>query len=207
MKIAKITFLGSFEKVSQCPPEKYAEYAFVGRSNVGKSSLINMVCDRKNLAYTSQKPGKTQHLNFYNINDAWNLVDLPGYGYAKHSKTKRDFWEKTMRVFLSKRKTIACIFLLIDINVPPQKLDIEFVDWLGASSLPFVLVFTKSDRQNKTKNETSINTFMEALSDTWDTLPQYILTSSESKIGKDDLLNLIENTNQEMKEVLNNLSN
>ena len=148
-QIHEAEFVGSFANERQCPKDNKPEYAFIGRSNVGKSSLINMLCERKSLAKVSNRPGKTQTLNYFLIDKHWYIVDLPGYGYAKISKSKRFEWEKMIEGYLLLRKTLGCAFVLIDLNVPPQQIDIEFVNWMGKMKVPFVLVFTKTDRLKK----------------------------------------------------------
>ncbi|MFN7117676.1 MAG: ribosome biogenesis GTP-binding protein YihA/YsxC, partial [Saprospiraceae bacterium] len=146
MEVKSALYKGSFPSEAQAPRDGLPEYAFIGRSNVGKSSLINMLCQRKDLAHTSAKPGKTQMLNYYLINEDWYLVDLPGYGYAQISKTKRHQWERMTRGYLSKRETLQCAFVLIDANVAPQQSDVEFINQLGEMQLPFVICYTKTDR-------------------------------------------------------------
>ena len=200
MIIKSTFFTGSFTKVSQCPQENRPEYAFIGRSNVGKSSLINMLCERKDLARISNTPGKTQHLNYYLVNDEWNLVDLPGYGYAKISKKKRAEWRKMIDSFLLKRENLCCVFLLIDGSIPPQKIDLEFINKLGEMRIPFVLVFTKTDKGKPAKNEIYRADFFKKLQETWEEMPQHFVTSSNTRIGREELLQFIQGINEEYEQ-------
>ncbi len=195
MEIHQIAFAGSYPAESQCPKDEKPEYAFIGRSNVGKSSLINMLTGRKELARTSKKPGKTQLLNFFLVDGSWYLVDLPGYGYAKISKRKRREWEKMIQGYLVKRSTLQCAFVMIDANIPPQKIDIEFVNWLGEMRVPFVLVFTKTDRPKPPQLEANIEAFRAALEEYWASLPQQFITSSRSGAGRRELLDFIGQVN------------
>jgi GTP-binding protein len=197
MEVHQIAFAGSYPAESQCPKDEKPEYAFIGRSNVGKSSLINMLTGRKELARTSKKPGKTQLLNFFLVDGSWYLVDLPGYGYAKISKRKRRDWEKMIQGYLVKRATLQCAFVLIDGNIPPQKIDIEFVNWLGEMRVPFVLVFTKTDRPKPEQLEANIQAFRSALQEYWETLPPQFVTSSRSGAGRRELLDFIGQVNAE----------
>ncbi len=194
MNITSANFIGSFVKLSQCPAPTLPEYAFIGRSNVGKSSLINMLTGRKSLAKVSVTPGKTQTINHFIINDKWYLVDLPGYGYAKVSKTQRRTWEQFIQNYLVKRDNLQCVFLLIDSRIPPQQSDLEFANWLGERLIPFVIVFTKiDDKKYQPKN---IEVFKAAMLQTWENLPEMLLTSAEKKKGKDELLDFIEEVNK-----------
>ncbi len=195
MEVHQIAFAGSYPAESQCPKDEKPEYAFIGRSNVGKSSLINMLTGRKELARTSKKPGKTQLLNFFLVDGSWYLVDLPGYGYAKISKRKRREWEKMIQGYLVKRATLQCAFVLIDGNIPPQKIDIEFVNWLGEMRVPFVLVFTKTDRPKPEQLEANIEAFRAALREYWETMPPQFVTSSRSGAGRRELLDFIGEVN------------
>lgn len=197
MEITASHFIGSFVKVSQCPPPDKPEYAFVGRSNVGKSSLINMLTGRKSLAKVSITPGKTQTINHFIINNNWYLVDLPGYGYAKVSKTQRRDWEKFIQDYLVKRPNLQCVFLLIDSRIPPQTLDLEFANWLGERQIPFVIVFTKiDDKKYKPQN---IEVFKKAMLQTWEALPDMLRTSAEKRLGKEELLDYIAKINKQFK--------
>ncbi len=196
MAIYTADYSASFPNVNKCPPSKIPEYAFIGRSNVGKSSLINMLCDRKKLALTSGKPGKTQMINYFIINKEWYLVDLPGYGYAKISKVKREKFRKMIEGYLQRRTTLQCTFLLIDSNIKPQQIDIEFVNWLGESRVPFVIVYTKTDKSKPVEIEQNIKAFQNALLETWHELPKQFTTSANKRTGRDEILNYIEDINQ-----------
>lgn len=192
MEISSAEFIASYPKVGQCPKDDKAEFAFIGRSNVGKSSLINMLT-RKGLAKVSGTPGKTRLLNYFLINKAWYLVDLPGYGYARVSKTEQKKLADMIDSYFLQREELFCAFVLIDSTIPPTRIDLEFINGLGEKGIPFVIAFTKADRIGKTTLDNNIATFMAALSETWETLPHYIVTSSEHKTGKEDILNFIEN--------------
>ncbi len=192
-----IKFIGSFPGYRDCPMNNSPEFAFIGRSNVGKSSLINMLMGRKDLARVSKQPGKTQHLNFYLIDKKWYLVDLPGYGYAKTSKKMRKDFEVMINQYLQRRQTLQCTFLLIDIRISPQAIDIEFINWLGANQIPFVIVFTKSDKNSDKQNEENVETFKEELLKTWEAFPQYFVTSSEKTRGKEELVDFIQGMNKQ----------
>lgn len=190
MEIKTAEFVASFPRESLCPTDGRPEFAFIGRSNVGKSSLINMLT-RKGMAKVSATPGKTQLLNFFLINDTWYLVDLPGYGYAKLSKYQRASLSKMIEGYLLKRQTLALAFVLIDATLPPQPIDLEFINRLGELQIPFALAFTKTDRIGTTKLEENVAQFMQALSPSWPTLPPYFITSSERRVGKEALLDYI----------------
>lgn len=196
MEIKKAEFVISSPMVGLCPKDTKPEYAFIGRSNVGKSSLINMLCQRKNLAKTSSTPGKTLLINHYIINNNWYLVDLPGYGFAKHSQKTRTKLEQMIAGYILQRLQLANVFVLVDIRLAPQLIDLEFIDWLGKSSIPFSIVFTKADKLSKLKVESSVKAYMEKLEETWEELPPYFVTSSEKKTGRDDLLDYIEKINK-----------
>jgi len=190
-------FVGSFPSVRQCPKDQKPEYAFIGRSNVGKSSLINMLCGRKGLAKVSNRPGKTQTLNYYLIEKQWYIVDLPGYGYAKISKKKRFEWEKMIEGYMLKRQTLGCAFVLIDLNVPPQEIDIEFMNWMGKMQIPFVIVYTKTDRMGLNKRNKNLQIFQNEMQKYWNELPQQFITSSEKKVGQEEVLTFIQELNEE----------
>ncbi|MBR9921746.1 MAG: YihA family ribosome biogenesis GTP-binding protein [Bacteroidetes bacterium] len=202
MTVNKISFVGSFPRVTKCPKKEDPEYAFIGRSNVGKSSLINAMVDRSNLAHTSGKPGKTQLLNFYKVNDSWMICDLPGYGYAKLSKKHRASLEKMVRSYLERRIQLQCAFVLIDSNIPPQQIDLEFINWLGANGIPFVIVFTKADKPKKKKLEANIEAFQAAMLENWAEMPQQFITSSQEKTGTEEILSFIEDINTQFFESL-----
>lgn len=195
MIIKSAEFTVSNTKISKLPPPELPEYAFIGRSNVGKSSLINMVLGAKGLAKTSQKPGKTQLINHFLINKTWYVVDLPGYGYAKSSKSNRAEWAKFISNYLEKRESLQCVFVLIDSRLEPQKIDIEFCCWLGERSIPFVLLFTKADKQSNLKSQQNMSLFKKALLAFFDELPEPILTSAEKYLGKETILAMITDIN------------
>jgi len=201
MIIKSAKYFKSSGSINDCPKSEFPEFAFIGRSNVGKSSLINMLADNKKLAHISSNPGKTQCINHYVMNDNWFLVDLPGYGYAKVSKVKRSVFSKMITDFLTKRKSIQTIVVLVDSRIVPQEIDLEFIDWLGKKELPFIIAFTKSDKAGNTKTEENIGLFKKALSETWQEMPYMIITSAEKKKGKEDLLGFIEETIKEHKAI------
>ncbi|MCH2044731.1 MAG: ribosome biogenesis GTP-binding protein YihA/YsxC [Saprospiraceae bacterium] len=196
MIIHETKFIGSFTELKQCPKKDIPEYAFIGRSNVGKSSLINLLCDHAGMAHVSSKPGKTQTLNYYNINENWHLVDLPGYGYAKISKSRRTLWRKMIDDYMINRLKMQCAFLLIDSCVPPQHKDLRFANWMGENQIPFVLVFTKTDRKKSQKNKDFIEEFETEFLKSWENMPQYFITSAKNKIGRTEILDFIEGINE-----------
>lgn len=199
MNILKAEFLVSNSDYQKCPTLDKPEYAFIGRSNVGKSSLINMLTNNQKLAKTSGKPGKTQLINHFKINDDWYLVDLPGYGWAKVSKESRAQFNLMIRNYILHRENLYCLFVLIDSRHEPQKVDLEFINWLGENNIPIVLVFTKTDKQSSLKTQENIELFKNTLSETWEQLPDIIATSSVKKSGREELLNYIMNINQQNK--------
>ncbi|MDQ4138956.1 MAG: ribosome biogenesis GTP-binding protein YihA/YsxC [Bacteroidota bacterium] len=199
MIIKEAKFVCSNTEVAKCPETNLPEYAFIGRSNVGKSSLINMLTERSKLAKTSSLPGKTQLINHFLINDTWYLVDLPGYGWARVSQTSREKWSKMVKAYLRNRTNLACVFLLIDSRLEPQKSDLEFIQLLGEMGVPFVLVFTKADKQSVQKTQATIAAFRRTLLQSWEELPQIFVTSSEEKKGREELLQFIEQTNAELE--------
>jgi len=184
-------YIGSYPSENKCPVSDKPEFAFIGRSNVGKSSLINLILDRNELARTSKKPGKTQYINFYLIKNSWYLVDLPGYGYAVNSKSNRNKWLQMVQGYLRNRQNLICIFLLIDANVEPQQNDMEFIDWLGIKQLPFVIVYTKMDRLKPEEKMINIENFRKELLNTWEELPREFISSSRDKTGKKELVDYI----------------
>ena len=194
-KHIEANFLKSSSKISECPFPDRPEYAFIGRSNVGKSSLINMITERRSLAKTSQTPGKTQLINHFTIND-WYLVDLPGYGYAKASRKDRNIWQKFITDYLKHRENLMCVFVLIDIRHPLQKIDDDFMTWLGQNNIPFVIVFTKADKIAKTQVQKHVSTINKSLKTTWEELPQQFTTSSTTKQGGEEIITFIEETNE-----------
>lgn len=195
MLVKTAEFVCSNTQVDKLPAPNLPEYAFIGRSNVGKSSLINALTGRKNLAKTSQRPGKTQLINHFIINDNWYLVDLPGYGYAQTSKKNRADWEKFIRRYLTKRANLQCIFVLIDSRLEPQKIDLDFCCWLGENGLPFMLIFTKGDKQSAVKSDQNMAKFKRALLNWFEEVPQRFLTSSEDKVGLEPILQVIDEIN------------
>lgn len=195
MNVINADFRGSFPNHLLCPRDTRPEYAFIGRSNVGKSSLINNLCGRKELAHTSKKPGKTQMINYYLINHQWFLVDLPGYGYAITSKKNRKAWEKMIQDYLILRPNLQCAFVLVDAMIPPQAADVEFINWLGSMNVPFVLVYTKTDRLKPDEVTHNIGLIQEELLQHWNELPQQFVTSASTGYGRDDILNFIDSVN------------
>ncbi len=192
MHIEEVSFVGSFKKESQCPKDKRPEFAFIGRSNVGKSSLINMLCNRKGVAKVSNTPGKTQSINYFDIDDKWYLVDLPGYGYARSSKKDRSAWEKMIERYLIVRENLQVAFVLIDLRHELQAIDREFINWMGENSIPFCLVYTKMDKLKKAQVKTNIARIQNELLKYWNSLPQQFTTSSEKHIGREEILDFIE---------------
>ena len=188
MRIKTATFVVSNQKVSKCPKNNLPEYAFIGRSNVGKSSLINMLTNQKKLAKTSGRPGKTQLINHFIINQQWYLVDLPGYGYARVSKSTKNIFKKFITAYFKQRKQLVCAFVLIDIRHEPQPIDLEFMQWLGENAIPFNIVFTKSDKLKPKAIERNIENYSGVLKEQWEELPQYFITSSLNYDGKLELL-------------------
>jgi len=188
----------SNSNVTKAPKDRIPEYAFIGRSNVGKSSLINMLMVRKDLAKTSGKPGKTQLINHFKINDTWFLVDLPGYGYAKISKKKRTIFQYFIENYFKEREQLVCTFVLIDSRHDPQKIDLEFMKFLGNNQIPFCIVFTKADKLGSSKLNKQIVSYKKKLLNTWETLPTSFITSSSSGLGKDDFLNFIATVNEDV---------
>ncbi|WP_346236943.1 ribosome biogenesis GTP-binding protein YihA/YsxC [Niabella insulamsoli] len=209
MQIISASYVKSSANYTQCPPADKAEYAFIGRSNVGKSSLINMICNKKGLAKTSAAPGKTQLINHFIINDlvkgkgkqerSWYLVDLPGYGYAKVSQKQRKSWTSMIEDYILKRANLGNLFVLIDSRHDPQKIDLEFIDQLGQWQVPFAIVFTKADKNKPGATVNSVNKFIEALKQTWSDLPPYFVTSAVKTDGREDLLGFIDMLNKEFR--------
>jgi len=196
MDIKSVKFKGSFPKESACPKSGFTEFAFVGRSNVGKSSLLNYLVGNSSMAQVSSKPGKTQMLNYFEVNEAWYLVDLPGYGYAKISKKHRNSLKKMMHDYLENREMLCCAFVLIDCNISPQKVDLEFIETLGENRVPFSIVFTKSDKSEPEEVEKNIHDFREKLLETWQFLPDQFVTSSLKGEGGEKLLEYIGQINE-----------
>ena len=196
MNIKSAEFKISNSDYRKCPDTRLPEYAFIGRSNVGKSSLINMLTNNKSLAKTSVKPGKTQLINHFLINKAWYLVDLPGYGYARTSKASRMEWQAMINDYILNRETLANLFVLIDSRIPPQKIDIEFINYMGAHGVPLIIIFTKTDKQKQSETAATVNNMKRVLSETWEELPEMILTSSVTRTGRNKLLDRIDEINQ-----------
>jgi len=194
MQLRDAQFVISSSNYRQCPETSIPEYAFIGRSNVGKSSLINMLTGRKKLAKTSGKPGKTQLINHFLINEEWHLVDLPGYGWAKVSKSAREGFGKMIQDYLLHRPQLVCLFILIDSRHPPQKIDLSFIEWAGVKQIPFVLVFTKADKQSANKTQRAIAHYRKTLQEEWAELPPIFITSAVDNSGRDDLLDYIGQT-------------
>lgn len=192
MNINTSVFTLSAPQVSMCPKDTKMEFAFIGRSNVGKSSLINMLCNHKGLAKTSSTPGKTLLINHFLINNEWYLVDLPGYGYAQRSKSQQEKITQMIDGYILQREQLCNVFVLIDIRHPQQKIDRTFVDWLGQMQIPFSVIFTKADKLGRVKARENAEEWMEALKDTWETLPPYFITSSQDRTGRDEVLDYIE---------------
>ncbi len=198
MEIKKAEFTLSSPMVTMCPKDTKPEYAFIGRSNVGKSSLINMLTNNRKLAKTSSTPGKTLLINHFIINNEWYLVDLPGYGFAKRSKKEVTKLNQMIQGYILQREQLVNVFVLIDVRLEAQKIDLEFIQWLGESSIPFTIVFTKADKLTANKVNANVAAYKKVLSETWEELPPMFVTSSEKKQGRDELLNYIEEINKEL---------
>ena len=195
MTVKSAEFIKSSARADQCPPPDFPEYAFTGRSNVGKSSLINMLSGKRKLAKTSSTPGKTQLINHFLINNSWYLVDLPGYGYAKTSRTLRKQFSSLIDKYIATRPNLVCLFVLIDSRHPPLSSDISFIRWLGENSVPFVLVFTKCDKLSAGKLDKNVNYYLNELRKEWENLPAHFCTSAIRSGGGTDILEFIDNTN------------
>ena len=195
MKISSAEFIISNSDVARCPDKKIPEYAFIGRSNVGKSSLINALVERKNLAKTSGRPGKTQLINHFLINKNWFLVDLPGYGYARTSKSTKKTFQKFITNYFKQREQLVCAFVLVDCRHDPQKIDLEFMEWLATNNVPFSIIFTKADKLTKNTLPRNIENYKNKMLQFWEEMPPYLITSSNSKCGCEDVLNYIEELN------------
>lgn len=196
MEVKNARFVISNTDVSKCPDTGMPEYAFIGRSNVGKSSLINMLTGRKSLAMTSAIPGKTMLINHFVVDDSWYIVDLPGYGYARRSREARGDIERIIKEYILRRDAMTCLFLLIDCRHEPQKIDLEFIDFLGENGVPFALVFTKADKVTKTALARNVEAYKALLRETWEELPPLFVTSSEAKTGREELLDYIDMINR-----------
>jgi GTP-binding protein len=191
MQITSTDFAISSTDVNKCPKTHFPEFAFIGRSNVGKSSLINMLCNKK-VAHTSGKPGKTKLINHFLVNNAWYVVDLPGYGYASVSKTDRVEFEKFISFYILERKNLVCLFVLIDIRLPLQAIDAQFMQWLAENEIPFCIIFTKMDKLSKSELQKNLAAFKKEMLLTWEDMPDCIISSAEKKIGKEDILDFIQ---------------
>ena len=196
MQIKSAEFVISNTDVSKCPKEQLPEYAFIGRSNVGKSSLINMLTHKKNLAKTSGKPGKTQLINHFKINQNWFLVDLPGYGYAQISKSKRQAFQQFITEYFLQRQQLVCSFVLVDVRHKPQKIDMEFMRFLGENAIPFCIIFTKSDKLNHSNLNKNLDIYKKELLKTWEEIPTHFVTSASNKNGREDVLDFIDGINK-----------
>lgn len=200
MDITSAEFVISNSRADMCPQTHLPEYAFIGRSNVGKSSLINMLTKNPKLAMTSATPGKTLLINHFLINKEWYLVDLPGYGYAQRGKKMMEKIQKLIEYYVLERKQMTCLFVLIDSRLEPQRIDLEFIEWLGENGIPFALIFTKADKQSVGKTKASVNRFLNTLKEQWEELPPHFISSSENKTGRQEILNYIEQVNRSLKE-------
>ena len=196
MKIKSAEFELSNSDYKKCPDTNWKEYAFIGRSNVGKSSLINMLTNKRKLAKISSSPGKTQLVNHFRINNAWYLVDLPGYGYAKISKTAREKFGKLIRGYILNREQLMILFVLVDVRHDPQKIDLEFMDWLGEEAVPFAIVFTKADKLSSSKLSNSLKSYKEAMMENWESMPKTFVSSAVNKTGQEEILNYIGELNE-----------
>lgn len=200
MLIKTAEFVASYTVLSRCPEPDKAEYAFIGRSNVGKSSLLNMLVNQKGLAKTSSTPGKTQLINYFLINEDWYLVDLPGLGFAKAPKKLKEKWEKMIKSYFRGRPNLMCIFLLVDIRLEPQKVDLDLMEWLATNNLPFVIIFTKADKLGKTQMDKNLASYRRKLMEWWEELPTMMVSSSETRQGREEILSFIEESNKIFEE-------
>ncbi len=200
MDIKTAEFTLSSPMVSMCPKDTKPEYAFIGRSNVGKSSLINMLARNKKLAKTSATPGKTLLINHFIINKEWYLVDLPGYGYAKRSKKEVAKLDQMIRGYILEREQLVNVFVLVDVRLEPQAIDLEFINWLGISGVPFTIIFTKADKLSVGKVKSNVTAYEKKLMETWEEMPPYFITSSEKGEGRDDVLGYIDQINKNLKD-------
>ena len=198
MEITSAEFVISNTDYRKCPDTNFPEYAFIGRSNVGKSSLINMLTGQKGLAMTSARPGKTLLINHFLINKSWYLVDLPGYGYAKRDRKSQEQIKQIIESYILRREQMTCLFLLIDSRLEPQRIDQTFIEWLGENGVPFAIVFTKADKLGSGKLKLNIQAYLEKLQEQWEELPPYFITSSEDRTGRNELLNYIAKINKEL---------
>ncbi len=202
MIIKDAHFVSSNSKIDKLPKDNMPEYAFIGRSNVGKSSLINALVQRKGLAKTSSTPGKTIAINHFVVNNSWYLVDLPGYGYAQRSKKSREEWRVILANYISRRRNLICTFVLVDSRIEPQDSDVGFMEWLGENQVPFCIVFTKADKISKAELNRNVEAYKQRLLEDWEELPQLFITSSETKLGREEILDFIEGQNKELEDYL-----
>ena len=200
MDITSAEFVVSNSRADMCPQTHLPEYAFIGRSNVGKSSLINMLTKNPKLAMTSATPGKTLLINHFLINKEWYLVDLPGYGYAQRGKKMMEKIQKLIEYYVLEREQMTCLFVLIDSRLEPQRIDLEYIEWLGENGIPFALIFTKADKQSVGKTKASVNRFLDTLKEQCEELPPHFISSSENKTGRQEILDYIEQVNRSLKE-------
>ena len=200
MEITSAEFIISNSRADMCPKTNLPEYAFIGRSNVGKSSLINMLTNQPKLAMTSATPGKTLLINHFLINKEWYLVDLPGYGYAQRGKKMMEKIQKLIKYYVLEREQMTCLFVLVDSRMEPQKIDLEFIEWLGENGIPFAIVFTKADKQSAGKTKANVSRYLETLREQWEELPPYFVTSAEKKTGRQELLDYIEEINRSVQQ-------
>lgn len=196
MEITSAEFKISSSRADMCPQGNLPEYAFIGRSNVGKSSLINMLTKRPKLAMTSSTPGKTLLINHFLINKEWYLVDLPGYGYAQRGKRMMEKIQKLIEYYVLEREQMTCLFVLLDSRLEPQKIDLEFMEWLGENGVPFAIIFTKADKQSIAKTRSNVNRYLNKLKEQWEELPPHFVSSSENKTGRKEILDYIDSINQ-----------
>lgn len=200
MEITSAEFVISNSRADMCPKGNLPEYAFIGRSNVGKSSLINMLTKNPKLAMTSSTPGKTLLINHFLINKEWYLVDLPGYGYAQRGKKMMEKIQKLIEYYVLEREQMTCLFVLVDSRLEPQKIDLEFIQWLGENSIPFAIIFTKADKQSAGKTKMNVAHYLDRLKEEWEELPPYFISSSENRTGRKEILDYIDSVNRQLKE-------
>ena len=199
MKITSAEFVVSNQRVEMCPQTNLPEYAFIGRSNVGKSSLINMLTNFSKLAMTSSTPGKTLLINHFLVNKEWYLVDLPGYGYAQRGKKMMEKLREMMESYVLRRQQMTCLFVLVDSRLEPQKIDLQFIEWLGENGVPFAIIFTKADKQSNLRTKENVNRYLDVLKEQWEELPPHFISSSEKKIGREEILDYIESINRSLQ--------
>lgn len=199
MKITSAEFVVSNQRVEMCPQTNLPEYAFIGRSNVGKSSLINMLTNFSKLAMTSSTPGKTLLINHFLVNKEWYLVDLPGYGYAQRGKKMMEKLREMIESYVLRRQQMTCLFVLVDSRLEPQKIDLQFIEWLGENRVPFAIIFTKADKQSNLRTKENVNRYLDVLKEQWEELPPHFISSSEKKIGREEILDYIESINRSLQ--------